>query len=106
MKTKQTKKTTPDNCKEVYKSTVGLTYFDCEQQDSFKQMSDHENPYFTFSCTTRYILVLIATGKIDARAMAWKELADRGYDVNGNYIGFKQAIKEFECNVTQCMKMD
>lgn len=89
--------------KNDYRSPIGISYFTCKQQDTFKTLCDDENPEFTFQGTNASILVLIATGKIDARAMAWKQLADMGRDENGKWVGFGKAEKIFQANVTQCM---
>jgi len=103
---KKSAKSTKTNKKEnLYKSPIGLSYFTLEQQEEFSQMDDESNPEFTFSCTNNNILVLIATGQIDARAMAWKTLADKGLDEKGNWVGFDQARRIFEANVSQNIKI-
>jgi len=51
-------------------------------------LDDSLNPIFLFSTTDKKLLIDIATGKINAKKLAIKELSNRGYDENGTYIGF------------------
>ena len=57
-------------------------------------LHDEENPDFLFSTTWNSLLVKIAKGQVDAEFYARKELANRGLDLNGNWIGFEAAAKE------------
>ncbi len=59
-----------------------------------EDLSDNENPDFLFSTTFTSLLTKIAHGDIDAEFYARRELANRGLDLNGNWIGFKAAAKE------------
>lgn len=52
---------------------------------------DELNPAYTFSSTRNAILLDMVSGKIDPVAMAAKELADRGYDHSGKFVGFSHA---------------
>jgi len=55
---------------------------------------DNENPDFMFNGVWTTLLSQIAKGEIDANFYARKELANRGLDLNGNWIGFKAAKAE------------
>lgn len=55
------------------------------------QMPDDLNPEFIFSLTANKLLGDIAKGIIDPVALAKKELANRGYDENGKWVGFKKS---------------
>jgi len=56
--------------------------------------SDDLNPDFIFNGVFTALLTRIAKGEIDANFYARKELANRGLDLNGNWIGFKAAKAE------------
>jgi hypothetical protein len=55
------------------------------------QVPDELNPAYTFSGTRNAILLDMVSGKIDPVAMAAKELAGRGYDHSGKFVGFSHA---------------
>ncbi len=57
-------------------------------------LHDEENPDFLFSTVWTNLLVKIAKGEVDAEFYARKELANRGLDLNGNWIGFEAAARE------------
>lgn len=59
-----------------------------------RELTDDENPAFLFSTTYTSLLSKIAKGEIDANFYARAELANRGLDLNGNWIGFAAAAKE------------
>ena len=59
-----------------------------------EDVRDDENPDFLFSTTFTSLLVKIAKGQVDAEFYARKELANRGLDLNGNWVGFEAAAKE------------
>lgn len=80
-------------------------YFTLEQMATFDNMSDDKSPNFTFQGTDSQILSMIVKGEIDPVAMAWKELANRGLDHCGEWVGFNQASKIFEASVVQNMKL-
>jgi len=54
-------------------------------------IKDDENPVLLFSTTWTSLLSQIAKGEIDAQQLARFELANRGLDLEGNWIGFKAA---------------
>ena len=56
-----------------------------------EEVSDDENPAFLFSTTFTSLLSRIAKGEIDANYIARAELANRGLDLNGNWVGVQQA---------------
>ncbi len=49
---------------------------------------DDYNIHFWFSTTNDYLLSLIATGAVDAQALAIETLKARGVDQDGVFIGF------------------
>ena len=59
-----------------------------------EEISDDLNPDFIFNGVFTELLSRIAKGEIDANFYARKELANRGLDLNGNWIGFKAAREE------------
>jgi len=62
--------------------------------DTFKnELSDEENPNYMFSLTATSILTDIANGHIDPVRFAKQELANRGLDENGEWVGFEKAKK-------------
>lgn len=61
--------------------------------------SDELNPEFLFNLTATELLVAIASGKIDAVQRAKQSLASRGIGVNGKWVGFDNARREW--NITK-----
>lgn len=59
------------------------------------ELSDELNPKYMFQTTYTALLVDIATGKVDAKAYARMELANRGLGKNGKWVGFEQAYKDW-----------
>ena len=58
-------------------------------EDAVEEIEDDRfNPQYLFQSEMGFILSLIATGKVDAKAVATKELKNRGYDPELNFIGF------------------
>ncbi len=57
------------------------------------EMRDEENPDFLFQTVATSILLNIINKRIDPMKLAKKELANRGLDKRGNWIGFKEAEK-------------
>lgn len=78
-----------------------MKYITKEQEKEFNKKSDEKNPTFLFSCTDTEILTMIANNEIDPRAFAWKELANRGMDNNGIFVGFNKAKQIFESNINK-----
>lgn len=62
--------------------------FDPEKYDD---RSDAENPTYIFSLTSTRVLVEAIKKEFDLLYMAKRELANRGQDQNGNWVGFDQA---------------
>ena len=60
------------------------------------ELPDDLNPKFIFCNTATELLLQIATGKIDAVDYARKELAARGTGKNGEWVGFKEAERQWE----------
>lgn len=56
-----------------------------------RELPDDENPQLLFSCTHTQLLVQIANGMIDPVASAKAELANRGLNLNGEWVGFKNS---------------
>ncbi|MEE1946395.1 hypothetical protein VRU48_14825 [Pedobacter sp. KR3-3] len=54
---------------------------------------DEQNPLFVFSLTHPYLLAKLAYGEIDPVQFAKRELAQRGLDREGKWIGFGEAEK-------------
>ena len=52
---------------------------------------DATNPAFTFSGTSNSLLLAIADGMLDANGLARHELANRGLNENGTWVGFDRA---------------
>ena len=61
--------------------------------ESDEYIPDEENPRFIFSLTHTSLLLDIAEGKIDSVELAKREIAARGLDKDGKWIGFDQAEK-------------
>lgn len=55
-----------------------------------ENIKDNLNPNFLFSTTFTDLLIQIANGSINAKELANQELANRGLDQNGLWIGFNQ----------------
>lgn len=55
-----------------------------------KNDSDSLNQDYMFQTTETDLLVAIANGLIDPIELVKKELANRGLDLNGKWIGFKK----------------
>lgn len=55
------------------------------------KIEDELNPDFIFSITSRDLLVKAAHGEIDLNHLAKRELANRGLNLNGTWVGFKTA---------------
>jgi hypothetical protein len=62
-------------------------------EKKYANASDDENPIYLFNSTWNTILIEIAKGKINPVHLAMRELACRGLDINGTWIGFDKAEK-------------
>jgi len=58
-----------------------------------EQLSDELNPRFIFSLTYTELLIKAINGEIDLVQLAKAELANRGLDKNGQWVGFEEAKK-------------
>ncbi|MDO8943237.1 MAG: hypothetical protein Q7U75_08620 [Desulfobacterales bacterium] len=56
-------------------------------------LPDHENPDFLFSITSTALLLAIESGSIDPILLARRELASRGVDRSGTWVGFTAAVR-------------
>ena len=56
--------------------------------------SDELNPAYLFSLTANELLCAIVNGQVDPIALAKKQLANRGYNAQNKWVGFKQAAAE------------
>ena len=54
-------------------------------------MSDKKNPNYIFSMTDTSLLLQAIRGEIDLNTLAKEELANRGLDGNGVWVGFARA---------------
>ena len=52
---------------------------------------DETNPAFLFSLTATDLLLAAAAGMIDPALLAQRELANRGLDLEGQWVGFDVA---------------
>ena len=55
------------------------------------ELHDEENPAYLYSTVWTSLLVKIARGEVDANYMAKVELANRGLDDHGVWVGFAKA---------------
>jgi hypothetical protein len=55
------------------------------------QLSDDLNPIFILQGTHTDLLIAAAAGRIDLQDLARQQLANRGLDQDGRYVGFKRA---------------
>jgi hypothetical protein len=55
---------------------------------------DDENPVYIFSMTHTSLLVKAANGEIDIKELAKQQLRQRGLNMSGTWVGFKQAMRE------------
>jgi len=54
---------------------------------------DATNPAFLYSTTATVLLLAIAGGLIDPVALARRDLANRGLDADGTWVGFDRAAQ-------------
>lgn len=54
-------------------------------------LPDELNPDYMFQTIPTDLLVQVAQGKIDLNKLANEELAARGFDKHGEFVGFKKA---------------
>jgi hypothetical protein len=58
------------------------------------EISDDNNPLFAFSTMSTELLTAFAKSKYDIDYFLRNELAQRGLNINGQWIGFKNAKLE------------
>lgn len=61
-------------------------------------MNDETNPQLMFNSTHTELLIKIANGEIDAQKLAAQQLASRGLDAAGEWVGFDTAAKIHNAN--------
>lgn len=59
----------------------------------YANRSDAENPAYIFSLTSTQVLVEALKGDFDLKYMVRRELANRGQDENGQWVGFEEAAQ-------------
>jgi len=59
-----------------------------EQTPKSNELPDDLNPLYLFSGTFTDLLVQITHGQIDCVELAEMELANRGLDIGGRWVGF------------------
>ena len=62
-----------------------------EAQLADPNVSDQQNPLYLFSLTSSDLLLAIAGGLVDPGLLARQELASRGLDLDGTWVGFARA---------------
>ena len=60
-------------------------------QEKGQTMTDDTNPRFVFSTTATELLSKAANGEIDFNQLARQELANRGLNTDGKWVGFEKA---------------
>ncbi len=53
-------------------------------------ITDHDNPLFLFQTTSAKLLVMGLNKEFSFASLAKKELADRGLNLKGEWVGFHQ----------------
>jgi|TARA_Y100000310_G_scaffold69014_1_gene64360 predicted house-cleaning noncanonical NTP pyrophosphatase (MazG superfamily) len=62
-------------------------------KQELNEISDDKNPEYMFNTMDTSLVVGIANKKIDAVKYAKKQLAGRGFDKRGKWVGFEKAKK-------------
>lgn len=60
-------------------------------ENNNENLPDELNPKFIFSLTHTDLLVKVIRGEIDLLALVRSELANRGLDRDGKWVGFDEA---------------
>ena len=84
------RETTPAEAAENYREKQDLS-----MNEDAPGYNEDTNPRFLFSTTNNNLVLRIATGELDAKDLAQKNLADQGLGRNGQWVGFDQAEKEW-----------
>lgn len=58
-----------------------------------QEINDELNPNYLFSLTWNDMLVKIVSGEVDPVQLAREQLANRGLDQSGKWVGFDEAEK-------------
>lgn len=83
-----TKQIHKDNVgKALYEQNAGTIY----EIPHYEITRDEENPRFILQTIPSSLLIHIANGTLDMKAIAQQELSNRGCDINGNWIGFPKS---------------
>ena len=61
------------------------------------ELEDHKNPDFIFNALDTELLVKAAKGEIDLNRLVRVQLAQRGLDENGEWVGFRIAAQIHNC---------
>jgi hypothetical protein len=56
-------------------------------------MDDFKNPKFMFQCMDTELLTKAVNGEINVLQLIKTELANRGLDSNGKWVGFKKSAE-------------
>ena len=67
--------------------------------DTIRHIHDEENPDFIFDSTDSSLLVQIVNRDIDAIMYASSELAKRGQNRQGFWVGFEEANNDHYCRM-------
>jgi len=65
----------------------------CETCTVLAAIPDDKNPFYLFQGTNTELLSRIVKGTLSATYLAKHELANRGFDADGKWVGFEQAAK-------------
>lgn len=60
------------------------------EEEVLEELPDSFRSEYMFNTFPNYLLVKIAKGEIDPVALAKQQLADRGYNNSGSWVGFKK----------------
>ncbi len=60
------------------------------------ELPDHKNPEFALQTVDTDILTAVACGEVDLNELASRELAKRGLNIKGQWVGFDQAERMHE----------
>ena len=59
-------------------------------EKDIRELRDEDIPIYAIQPFTTAMLVKIVRGDVDMRKLAKKELANRGLDLNGKWVGFNK----------------
>ena len=85
----QTNQTSPSQISEATRKRL-------ETQLADPSISDSQNPVFIFSMTSTDLLLAAAAGLIDLNQLAREQLANRGLNAEGKWVGFDRAAEIWE----------